>query len=62
MYQLFFLALILALVFIQSTTSASGTTSSVTTLEVADTYNPVTRSCGIDNLGGHDLPTDANAY
>lgn len=60
MYQLFFLALILALVFIQSTSSTATTSNS--TPEVPDTYNPLTRSCGIDNLGGHDLPTDANAY
>ncbi len=72
MYQIFFIILILSLLYFNSssdsTTNNSGKKTSIysgafTINKDVDGYGYETsHSCGIDNLGGYDMPTDANAY
>jgi hypothetical protein len=72
MYQIFFIILILSLLYFNSSSGSLSSDSekktsiysgAFTVNKDVDGYGYETsHSCGIDNLGGYDIPTDANAY
>ena len=76
MYQIFFIILILSLLYFNApsgslSSDSNGSNGKKTSIysgaftinKDVDGYGYETsHSCGIDNLGGYDMPTDANAY